>query len=442
MQVRPQAGPLSDVSHTLLRALAVGGSAKCYPVRTDEPLPRTSASSIKMSYAQDDRSAPRSALVAVREKSTWAELHLKLLERLAPPSVVVDSDYEIHHISETAGRFLRVGSGVPSSNLLHLIKPELHEELRSLLLRAAHTGEPALSFHVPLVIEGQDARVTIEVSPQSILDGGQVFLLVLFDERPSLRDGSLVKHLEHEAAQLKSQLRDTVEQFGFSTEELKASNEELQATNEELRSATEELETGREELQSVNEELTAINLESKSRVDELAQANSDLQNLMSATAIATIFLDRELKITRFTQTAAPIFNLIAGDIGRPLWHLRSQIRYGNLTADAEQVLQTLSPLEREVQGAGDACYLARMLPYRTLEDRIAGVVLTFVDISERQRAAAALLAQNEQLQRFNQATIGRELRMIELKAEINTLLTRLGEPPRYTIESNQAPAGT
>ncbi len=241
---------------------------------------------------------------------------------------------------------------------------------------------------------------------------------------------------------LQSAAREMEEQFAASTEELKASNEELRAANEELRSTTEELETGREELQSINEELTAVNLESKSRVEELAQANSDLQNLMSATAIATIFLDRELKVMRFTQTAAPMFNLISSDVGRPLAHLRSEIRYGNLKADAERALQTLSPIEREVQGAGDACYLARLLPYRTVEDRIAGVVLTFVDISERQRAAAALLAQNEQLQRFNQATIGRELRMIELKMEVNTLLERLGEPPRYGTELHETQAGT
>jgi two-component system CheB/CheR fusion protein len=331
---------------------------------------------------------------------------------------------------------------VPSTNVLRLIRPELHEALRSLLLLAAQTGKAALSLHVPLTLEGRETPVTVEVSPERILeDAGQVFLLVLFRTESGIELPE-VTHLQREIAQLKSELRETVAQFGISTEELRVSNEELQAANEELRSTTEELETGREELQSINEELTAVNLESKSRVDELAQANSDLLNLMSATAIATIFLDRELKIMRFTQSAAPIFNLITSDIGRPLWHLRSQIRYGNLSADAEQVLETLSPIEREVQGAGDACYLARMLPYRTVEDRIAGVVLTFVDISERQRAAAALLAQNEQLQRFNQATIGRELRMIELKSEINSLLARLGEPPRYTIEATEAAAAT
>lgn len=383
-----------------------------------------------------------------RKTGNWSELHFKLLERFGPPSIVVDRDYEIRHISETAGRFLQVGSGVPSANLLRLVTPELRVELRALLFRAAQSGEPAFAFHVPMVVEGQEARVTIEVAPASELDEGQGLQLVLFRlhspgespeslDRPSVHDESLVQHLELEIEQMKGHLRDTVAQYEASTEELKASNEELQAMNEELRSATEELETSREELQSINEELTALNLESRSKLEELSQANSDLQNLMSATDIATVFLDRELKVMRFTQPAAPIFNLISGDVGRPLSHLRPQIRYGNLAADAEKVLQTLSPIEREVQGVNETCYLARMLPYRTMEDRIAGVVLTFVDITERQRAAAALLAQNEQLERFNQATIGRELRMVELKMEVNSLLARLGEPCRYSTNPRE-----
>src|SRR5262249_50719937 len=154
--------------------------------------------------------------------------------------------------------------------------------------------------------------------------------------------------------------------------------------------------------------LTTVNQESKNKVEELGHANSDLQNLMSATAIATVFLDREMRVMRFTHSAAPIFNLIPSDIGRPLGHLQHRIDYAEMGNDAERVLQTLQPAEREVSGAEGICYLARMLPYRTIDDRIAGVVLTFVDITERQRVAAELRAHNEQLERFNEATVGRE----------------------------------
>lgn len=247
----------------------------------------------------------------------------------------------------------------------------------------------------------------------------------------------MVQHLERELEQVKAHLRDTVEQYEASTEELKASNEELQAMNEELRSATEELETSREELQSINEELTTVNQEMKNKVDELAHANSDLQNLMSATAIATLFLDRDMRIMRFTASAAPIFNLIPGDIGRPLSHLQHRIDYPEMADDAVRVLERLVPLERQVHGMGGTCYLARMLPYRTVEDRIAGVVLTFVDVTERQHVQQALAEHVEELTRFNQAAVGRETRMVELKKEINELCARLGEKPRYAIEAAQ-----
>jgi two-component system CheB/CheR fusion protein len=374
---------------------------------------------------------------------SWSELHFKLIEMLAPPSVVVDRDHEVRHLSENAGRFLQMASGTPTTNLLRLIHPALRADLRAAFFRAAQNGEPAEAFALPIELDGRKEYVDLRVSSASELVPG--YLLVTFDLRrappalefqrpPTTPTEPLFQHLERELEQLRSHLRDTVEQYEASTEELKASNEELQAMNEELRSATEELETSREELQSINEELTTVNQESKNKVDELGHANSDLQNLMSATAIATVFLDRDMRVMRFTAPAAPIFNLIAGDIGRPLSDLHYRIDYPAIAADAEKVLQTLAPVEREVSEPQGPCYLARMLPYRTIDDRIGGVVLTFVDITERQRAASELHAHIEQLERFNQATIGRELRMVELKREINELSVRTGGTPRYSLE--------
>ncbi|MBV8969341.1 MAG: PAS domain-containing protein, partial [Verrucomicrobia bacterium] len=213
----------------------------------------------------------------------------------------------------------------------------------------------------------------------------------------------------------------------------KASNEELQAMNEELRSASEELETSREELQSINEELTTVNQELKIKVDELGHSNSDLHNLMSSTAIATVFLDRDLRIMRFTPSAVSIFNLIPGDIGRPLSDLQHRLVYSELGDDALRVLDQLIPIEREVSAHDGRTFLARLLPYRTLEDRIAGVVLTFVDITERRHAEEALRLRNDELERFNRAAVGREMRMLELKREINELLAEKGDAPRYVI---------
>jgi two-component system CheB/CheR fusion protein len=376
------------------------------------------------------------------ERGSWSEMHFKLIERFAPPSILVNADHDIQHLSQSAGRFLQFVGGAPTTNLLRLVNSALRVELRTALFRAAQSGDTAIALQVPAEIEGAAVSVNIRVSPAR--DLAPDLLLVVFEENPSTpqADGTppivpppepMVQHLERELEQIKGHLRDTVEQYEAGTEELKASNEELQAMNEELRSATEELETSREELQSINEELTTVNQEMKNKVDELGHANSDLQNLMSATAIATLFLDREMHIMRFTDSAAPIFNLIPSDIGRPLSHLQHRIDYPEMASDAARVLDKLTPMEREVTGAEGTFYLARMLPYRTVEDRIAGVVLTFVDITERQRAQKALSEHVAELTRVSRAAAGRETRMLQLKQEINALCKQLGMAAKYDL---------
>jgi two-component system CheB/CheR fusion protein len=258
-------------------------------------------------------------------------------------------------------------------------------------------------------------------------------------EKPSMPAESepAVRHLEREMEQMKTRLRDTVEQYEASTEELKASNEELQAMNEELRSATEELETSREELQSINEELTTVNQEMKSKVDELGHANSDLANLMAATAIATIFLDRHLSIMRYTPSAVALFPLIASDIGRPLTDLSHGLRYAELKNDAEQVLQTLIPVKREVADGAGQWFLAQLLPYRTTDDHIAGVVLTFVDITERRQKEEELQRAHQEAETANRtkdqflATLSHELRtpLTPVLTAAEALLKRQDLPP-------------
>jgi len=252
---------------------------------------------------------------------------------------------------------------------------------------------------------------------------------------PAVREGEqpLVGQLERELEQVKQHWRDIVEEHEASTEELKASNEELHAMNEELRSATEELETSREELQSINEELTTVNLELKGNVDELAHANSDLRNLMGATAIATVFLDRQLHIMRFTPPAVELFSLIATDIGRPLAHLQHRLEYPELLADASKVLEHLIPIEREVTESGGRFFLARLLPYRTNEDRIAGVVLTFVDVTELQVAQEAVRqAQRELEQRVHERT--GELDAVNSALRTEVTMHRQAQQARHELQ--------
>jgi two-component system CheB/CheR fusion protein len=336
------------------------------------------------------------------DRGTLAEVHFKLLERLAPPSVIVNGEHDIVHLSESAGRFLKITGGEPTANLLRLVEPLVRVELRSALFRCGESNLPVTLIDLPIQLDGHPRLLDIRVLPATEIAAG--FLLVIFEVRepglkaaeagtPEPRDAGepIVQELERELEQVKGHLRATIEQYEASTEEMKASNEELQAMNEELRSATEELETSREELQSINEELTTVNQEMKAKVEELASVNSDLQNLMGATMIATIFLDRDLAITRYTPTAVELFRLRPGDVGRPLQDLRQIFDYPELIADAEQVLRTLVPVERQVRD-GEKFFQTRVQPYRTLEDQIAGVVLTCVDVTERRMATDALAA--------------------------------------------------
>jgi two-component system CheB/CheR fusion protein len=344
--------------------------------------------------------APREA-GAEGQHLSWSELHFKLIERLAPPSVVVNREYDIVHLSETAGRYLHFGAGELKRNLLSLVNPMLRIQLRGALFQAAQTQAPVDIPGVPVDIEGVRQAVNIAVRPAAGL--APDYLLVILEPAAAAtpapqaallsqpEEAFVTERLEKEMESMKSRLRETVEQYEASTEELKASNEELQAMNEELRSATEELETSREELQSINEEMSTVNQELKSKLDELSHANSDLHNLMVSTAIPTIFLDRDLHIMRYTPSAIKIFNLIPTDVGRPLTDLKHRLRYPDLEDDARNVLLHLSLIEHEVRDERDGrWFLTRLLPYRTIDDRVAGVVLTLVNITESKRAAADL----------------------------------------------------
>ncbi len=262
-----------------------------------------------------------------------------------------------------------------------------------------------------LTIAQDPTQAQYDEMPRSAIETGMVdwvlpveeqnFLLVIFDllkQAPApapIADEPVARRLESELQHVKAQLKATSKQFEVSTEELKASNEELQAMNEELRSATEELETGKEELQSVNEELVTVNAELKHKVEEVSYANSNLSNLMASTDIATIFLDRTGRIKRYTPRAIELFNLIPTDVGRPLTDLRHKFTYENWADDAQKTLANLGVIEHEVRTTEGGWFLSRMLPYRTIEDHIDGVVLTFVDITARRNAEESSRASEE-----------------------------------------------
>jgi two-component system CheB/CheR fusion protein len=279
------------------------------------------------------------------------------------------------------------------------VHPELRRELRTALFHALRIRK---SVEVRKALREEDGEgqepllVNMVVRPFRDHDASADLVLVLFDAvddtlgdtaRPTdAGQEGVLGQLELELQRTRARLQATIEEAEISTEELKASNEELQAINEELRSATEELETSKEELQSLNEELITVNFELKAKVDEASRANDDLQNLIASTDIATIFIDAELRIKRYTPRAEDLFSLIPADIGRHLADISHRLDYPELSGDAVAAFESLQSRERAVLSAAGREYIARVLPYRTTENRIDGAVLTFIDVTDLRHA--------------------------------------------------------
>ncbi len=324
------------------------------------------------------------------KRISYGALHQRVVERYANPSILVNDGYTIVHLSENAGRYLQQPGGEPTDNLLKRIRDELRLELTSCLYMAQEKRSAVRSAPVTIRIDGGQRQVILSVRPSREPEISS-YLLVMFDEsEPAVggeteepKDGRMeatARKLEDELDSMKRRLQSTIEEYETSKEEMKATNEELQSMNEELKSTAEELETSKEELQSMNEELVTVNQENKNKVEELSLLTNDLQNLLSATEIATLFLDRDLRIKRFTPKVSDIFNILGTDRGRPLSDLTHKLVYSSIIDDARSVLRTLVPVEREVADSDGRWYLVRILPYRTTEDRIDGVVITGIDI--------------------------------------------------------------
>lgn len=324
----------------------------------------------------------------------------QVAERYSPAYVIVDTDSEVLHFSGRTGRYLEPASGAASLNLFNLVHRDLRLDLRSALHSAMEQKHRIERTRVPIHENGHSTLVNLIVEPVVEADT-LTAVVVLFQDGGPIPDAAStagltgsrddhVQSLEAELRLTKDRLQATIEELESTNEELKSSNEEYQSINEELQSSNEELETSKEELQSVNEELQTVNAELDRRVSDLARANSDLQNLLESTQIATIFLDNDLRVRSFTPAATDIFHLLDTDIGRPIDHLGSRVTYPDLSDDVRKVLSKLGTVEREVTSRAGDHYIARVLPYRSIDNYIAGAVLTFVDMTGTVRAEAAL----------------------------------------------------
>ncbi len=337
--------------------------------------------------------------------SVSGDLHLRLLEAYAPPSLVVDKSNTVIHLSSKAGDYLGLGGGEATLDVLQLATGKLQSELRTALYQAFEKGRTTRRG-VEVEVLGETRRVDLVVRPlkgeeRTGKRGDDNFALVVFDDgtgslhgpEGGVRDhlsGPETGRLEEELERAQTHLREMLEERQRTVEELQAAIEELQSINEEQQATGEELETSREELQSTNEELTTVNDEYRTVIGELNQVNADLRNLMGATEIGTVFLDRDLRIRRFTPAITSLIHLVDGDRGRPLTDLAHRLEDRDLLSDAKRVLDTLEKVDREVQAVGGSWFTLRIIPYRNLDDRIDGVVISFFDISRQKQVEGEL----------------------------------------------------
>ncbi len=335
-----------------------------------------------------------------------------LLRHYSPAGILVNENGDIIYISGRTGKYLEPAVGKANLNVFAMLREGLREDFPAAFRKAIMKKEAVVLRNVKTGTNGDTH--TLNVNIQWIDNPGPLFgtVMIIFTDVPEIADSKLqdkkgmrtstgLKQSELEKAlqHSREEMQSTLEEMQTSQEELKSTNEELQSTNEELQSTNEELTTSKEEMQSLNEELQTVNAELQSKVDEFSRVNNDMKNLLNSTDIATLFLDKELNIRRFTNQATKIFKLIKSDIGRPFTDQVSDLIYPELASDALEVLRTLVFIQKQIPAKDGRWFFIRIMPYRTLDDRIEGLVITFINISELKEVEIKL-HETEQINRI------------------------------------------
>lgn len=318
-----------------------------------------------------------------------------LLKAYIPPSVVTDEDGNIIYVYGDTGKFLRPAQGQATLSVVEMAREGLQLELRSAITIAKTKKTMVVKKDLQVRTNGGFETVHLEVRSVTSSETTQNILIISFivsdtddlGEESFRKQHSGKKQIQPEPIKkLEEELQYTKENLNATIEEMQAANEELQSTNEELQSTNEELETSKEEIQSVNEEMMTVNAELQAKISQLAEMQNDMKNLLSSTGIGTIFLDTDFVIRWFTPEATTLYKLVVSDVGRKLCDIKSMIVQDDLIEEAQIVLDSLVPKEKEIKTMDNAWFLVRILPYRTLENVIDGIVLSFTDINSRKIA--------------------------------------------------------
>lgn len=357
----------------------------------------------------EDNHTTATNIAQIEEMSALQLVETILRQSDIAPCVIIDVHQNVVYVHGRLGQYLEPAEGRGSRQILEMartpqLKNELNNCIRKVLLHNKTVSKKAIN------IQSHDNKALLDLTVKPLQKIGSLngLIMITFIEKgPKTKDKADKKaessSLDNEDATLLRQelestresLQTTIEELETSNEELKSSNEELQSTNEELQSTNEELETSKEELQSLNEESITVNAELQSRIDELSQTNDDIKNLLDSTQTATLFLDSDLNIRRFTPKMTEIINLVSTDINRPISHLSTCLHDVKLTDFADKVLKTLDKIETEVSSEKEIYYTMRILPYRTINNVIDGVVISFEDITHLKNIEFAL-RKNEQ----------------------------------------------
>jgi two-component system CheB/CheR fusion protein len=345
------------------------------------------------SFARAKRVAPKEIKRAKATESIQTLTEQIMLQRFAPASVLVNDKGDILFITGRTGKYLEPPAGKTNVNIFAMAREGLREVLPNAFRKAMQNFDPVVVQNIKVGINGGTQYVDITVQRIETPDAIRGSIIVVFTDVPVVepdlvkmsvgkrKSTGRIKDLEMKLRRSYEDLQSTREEMQTSQEELKSTNEELQSTNEELQSTNEELTTSKEEMQSLNEELQTVNVELQSKIGDFVLANNDMKNLLNSTEIATMFLDRELNVRRFTDSITEIIKLRKTDIGRPFTELASSLLYPEIDQQALQVLQTLIPVETTITTNNERWFTVRIMPYRTLDDRIDGLVMTFNDIT-------------------------------------------------------------